>query len=331
MKKLLLIVALLISNYIYSQITIMNNERQIPINDIFVYDSIRNMSPEKYNNKYTYNHLIGQTLMYCGYPYPTYKEPIFKIGNYYKVDGILPDDISKGLYHRLSLINISSGEKLEEGDIFTNEYNFKWVVLGHYEKIKSLYINKEFIYSGDKSYKSYEKQDQIINLATDTITKIIEDGTVWTCIDVQVKPRKRDDGMDIDYRSPIVLVFKNDKYGENYCYLENRIGRYFENYDKTEPRLICGKFQLKSDYEIGNAIQNKRKLILIKKYGKINAEKIIKGVVVTGWSKAMCIESWGQPSDINKTSGSFGVHEQWVYGDGTYLYFENGKLTTIQE
>ena len=70
--------------------------------------------------------------------------------------------------------------------------------------------------------------------------------------------------------------------------------------------------------------------ILVKKYGKHIADLIIKGFVETGMTKKMCIESWGEPDDINKTSGSFGVHEQWVYGSGSYLYFENGKLTTIQ-
>ena len=42
-------------------------------------------------------------------------------------------------------------------------------------------------------------------------------------------------------------------------------------------------------------------------------------------------DSWGHPSGgINKTTGAWGIHEQWVYGMGQYLYFENGKLTTIQ-
>lgn len=41
---------------------------------------------------------------------------------------------------------------------------------------------------------------------------------------------------------------------------------------------------------------------------------------------------WGKPDNINSTSGSWGVHEQWVYGlTRTYLYFENGKLTSWQE
>jgi len=40
--------------------------------------------------------------------------------------------------------------------------------------------------------------------------------------------------------------------------------------------------------------------------------------------------SWGSPYDINRTAGSWGIHEQWVYGD-KYLYFENGVLTSWQD
>lgn len=335
MKKMLLVIVLLLSTNIYSQITIMKAEIQKPEHNNFVYDSLKNMSPEKYNDRYTYHHLIGQTLMYCGNPYSYRAEANFKIGSYYRVDGILPDDTGKGLYHRLSLTDIDTGDKYEEGDIFTEKYNFKWVILGHYEKMKSLYVNKEFVYFSNKSYTGYDKQDHIINLATDTITKNIKEETVWTCVDVQVKQRVKDDRMDIDNRSPIVLIFDNPQYGKHYCYLETKMGKPFENYNKEEAPLVCGKFQLKSYYDktksLNIAANNKRKADLTRKYGATNANKILRGIVVTGWSKAMCVESWGEPSDINKTSGSFGVHEQWVYSDGTYLYFENGKLTTIQE
>lgn len=42
----------------------------------------------------------------------------------------------------------------------------------------------------------------------------------------------------------------------------------------------------------------------------------------------------GMPTKINKTKGRWGVHEQWVYSNsfGThYVYFENGRLTAIQD
>jgi hypothetical protein len=40
--------------------------------------------------------------------------------------------------------------------------------------------------------------------------------------------------------------------------------------------------------------------------------------------------SWGAPATINRTTTASGTKEQWVYGGGNYLYFENGRLTAIQ-
>ena len=44
----------------------------------------------------------------------------------------------------------------------------------------------------------------------------------------------------------------------------------------------------------------------------------------------MALISLGKPDDINRTVGSWGVNEQWVYGRN-YYYFENGKLTSYQD
>lgn len=55
--------------------------------------------------------------------------------------------------------------------------------------------------------------------------------------------------------------------------------------------------------------------------------------VIIGMTKEQAIAAWGRPQDINRTLGSFGVHEQWVYGEygeRGYLYFEDGILTTVQ-
>lgn len=38
---------------------------------------------------------------------------------------------------------------------------------------------------------------------------------------------------------------------------------------------------------------------------------------------------WGKPDGINETLTAHGRHEQWVY-QGGYLYFDSGKLTSIQ-
>jgi hypothetical protein len=40
--------------------------------------------------------------------------------------------------------------------------------------------------------------------------------------------------------------------------------------------------------------------------------------------------SWGKPLSVNNTITAGRKSEQWVYGDGQYLYFVNGVLTAIQ-
>ena len=67
----------------------------------------------------------------------------------------------------------------------------------------------------------------------------------------------------------------------------------------------------------------------IKKYGQKTYNKLNQGYYWIGMNKEMATISLGRPNDINRTVGSWGVHEQWVYNN-LYLYFENGKLTSYQ-
>ena len=48
-----------------------------------------------------------------------------------------------------------------------------------------------------------------------------------------------------------------------------------------------------------------------------------------GMTSKMALVSLGEPRSINKSVGKWGIHEQWVYY-ATYLYFENGILTSYQ-
>lgn len=59
-------------------------------------------------------------------------------------------------------------------------------------------------------------------------------------------------------------------------------------------------------------------------------EVIRNRAVRIGFSKEMCLMSWGKPKSINRTTNARGAVEQWVYGLNSYLYFTNGELTTIQ-
>jgi hypothetical protein len=51
-----------------------------------------------------------------------------------------------------------------------------------------------------------------------------------------------------------------------------------------------------------------------------------------GMNEDQVIASWGKPSKINRSVGSWGSNEQWVYEDQfSYLYFENGILSSFQD
>ncbi len=56
------------------------------------------------------------------------------------------------------------------------------------------------------------------------------------------------------------------------------------------------------------------------------------GLVYIGMTEEMALMARGRPSDINRSVGSWGVNEQWVYrSSDTYLYFDNGILTSWQD
>ena len=137
---------------------------------------------------------------------------------------------------------------------------------------------------------------------------------------------------------PVVVEGLIEKYRAAY------VGReFFLTKRKPEaPGYVSGYFGLQAKTmqgeenrlnfgtELKEKEQKERKAALYRKYGKATAELILEGKVRIGMTREMCREAWGSPEDINTMSGSWGVHEQWVYGTNSYLYFENGTLASIQ-
>ena len=137
------------------------------------------------------------------------------------------------------------------------------------------------------------------------------------------------------------IVFKNERV---YFKRKMKALKAQKNYDKTEFKALEEQYlalkaiekpiQKKMNKEKRIAeeqrLKAERKARLTKKYGKTYADLIIQGKVRIGMTAEMCREAWGTPDDINRSSGSWGMHEQWCYDWGGYLYMENGKLTSIQ-
>lgn len=49
-----------------------------------------------------------------------------------------------------------------------------------------------------------------------------------------------------------------------------------------------------------------------------------------GMTSCMASAAWGYPEKVNRSVGTYGTHEQWVY-PANYLYFEDGILTSWQD
>lgn len=61
-------------------------------------------------------------------------------------------------------------------------------------------------------------------------------------------------------------------------------------------------------------------------------DNIMNRRVILGMTREQVLLCWGS-AEVNRSVGSWGVHEQWVYSAiyGPYLYFENGILTSFQD
>lgn len=166
------------------------------------------------------------------------------------------------------------------------------------------------------------------------------------------KARLIDDVYDKSYR---IILYKNDSvfvksfYPDYYvCSVKYGDIEGFISYssfslavvDSFLDRREIAKYEEKKLYEEERRLAveklkeeklKERKGIYVKKYGKKWGTTVAEKMIQIGMTKEMVIDSWGQPDDINRTVGSWGTHEQWVYGVGQYLYFENGKLTSWQD
>ncbi len=60
-------------------------------------------------------------------------------------------------------------------------------------------------------------------------------------------------------------------------------------------------------------------------------DDIHKQYIFIGMTKEQAKLSWGSPKKINKTVTGNVTYEQWVYNNGDYVYFRNGKLTSWQD
>jgi len=106
---------------------------------------------------------------------------------------------------------------------------------------------------------------------------------------------------------------------------------------EAEAKREAARKLREAEEEIEMAKQKKAAAIAKKKRDEAIArqpaeaqEMIRKRQIRIGMTKEQVILAWGRPSDINTTTYAHGSHEQWVYSMKSYVYFEGGRVTTIQ-
>ena len=236
-------------------------------------------------------------------------------GKYYIIDGV--EFKLYESYSGFKLDNVIFKLRAENGQQCKWEvasYNLDDALLvGYYEKLKHKSVGNTFVYTG----RSKGEPKRLIiesSLSVDTRTNqsiALEYGEEWLCTDIQLV----DDGILMQ----LYAILTNSNGNEIKARIENRVLKGVET-----NAAFFSSFMEKNEY-------TGWKDSLVVKYGLENAILILEKRVKIGMSDAMCLESWGAPDSKNTTILNGTETEQWVYKTGSYLYFDNGILTAIQQ
>lgn len=159
--------------------------------------------------------------------------------------------------------------------------------------------------------------------------------------DIITKINKNDTVKLTDYHDNYWIVNKDQYFGylsemyinetEEIKIFKEELIRINEEFRIKKEKEEAEKKRLENEKKtaIQKQKENQYRQKIIKQYGKETGQKLLDGYYWIGMTDKMARISLGEPRSINRTVGSWGVHEQWVYYS-IYLYFEDGILTSYQ-
>lgn len=187
-------------------------------------------------------------------------------------------------------------QKYEDGDFNVSVEYFNQVI--DYRESKSYLSKIEFL---KKLQGTYADEENIRLGIADMHTIVIKGAKLYTVY-------KIDTGTYVYNRTIVSFDFKNKSFISGY-----------------RPYKIIGeKLYFNDDVSDKVFIRQSTSTYIPEQYSKPTPR--------IGMTSSEIVNStWGSPDKINKTTTTYGVSEQWVYGSGKYIYLENGIVTAIQE
>lgn len=215
-------------------------------------------------------------------------------------------------------------------------YNSYFALVPYFEKIVSQYKNKDIVPT--RAIKN------LVDINTGA-TVMINPAEKWHCYDVTFLHTK-----EYSLVQPYVLI-ENGQYKVRIPFRDLDVHKYSELTDvelETAPLFIMSEEYDKLVAEKQRTVEERlaeqkererleelerqqRRDNILKKYASTGyAQLIADKKICLNMTKEMCLDSWGYPLYTNTTIVEGLTMEQWVYGLGNYVYFENGIISAIQ-
>ena len=205
------------------------------------------------------------------------------------------------LYLSLGEVNDYMGMKAPEFILSQDEL----MVVGYFEKIKKNMIGKKYVLHNSKNIKYSSPDNPAI-------------------FDISGKAVG-----NLSYEMPITITdvsYYSSGEKPQICYILSS--------DTFQNAIILSedlKYTL-YEYELYEADKKKAKewqASIYAKYPKSIANDILDHIIRVGFTESMVIDAWGETDRINTYVNFHGKREQWVYDDGSYVYFSGGKVSSI--
>jgi len=117
---------------------------------------------------------------------------------------------------------------------------------------------------------------------------------------------------------------------EVFFILTDEITDYFKPIKEARTKYYAEK-QKELD-EIEHKFNEERKQSRIASWGETSYYKLKNGEYWLGMTKEQLEFSHGNPTKVNRTVGSWGIHEQWIYrSEDIIFYLEDDILTSFQD